>query len=261
MDFSEVRVYEPGDDVRSIDWKVTARRSRPHTKIFTEERDRPVIVALDLRASMHFATRGVFKAVLAARAASHIAWGTCAEGDHLGALVFNEKQIALSKEARGDRGALDMIRVLLRDEFWAPAPGQAQEGALRALRHLKMQARPGSRIYIISDFRHICAKSEALIRQLTRHSEVVLILCHDPLEAELPPGGRFGIESEGDSRIINSRDRDFRSSHRLAFESHLLRWQRLSRHGSLKFLQLSTTDNPLSVLGGKPERGTHARRP
>ena len=87
MEYSESRIYLPGDDIRRIDWRVTARTGRPHTKLFHEERDRPVLFVVDLGAHMRFGTRGAFKSVVAAEAASLLAWAAAENGDRVGGLV------------------------------------------------------------------------------------------------------------------------------------------------------------------------------
>src|SRR5690606_32335945 len=92
VEFDESRPYQPGDDLRTMDWRVTARTGKAHTKVFREERNRPVIVWLDLRSSMLFGTRGVYKGVRAAEAAAIIAWSAVANGDRFGGLVFSESE-------------------------------------------------------------------------------------------------------------------------------------------------------------------------
>ncbi len=88
IDFAEVRAYLPGDDIRNIDWRVTARTGQPHTKLFREERERPVLLLVDLGASMRFGTRVAFKSVLAARAAALLGWAAVGHGDRVGGVVF-----------------------------------------------------------------------------------------------------------------------------------------------------------------------------
>ena len=101
MEFDEVRPYTQGDDVRSIDWRVTARSGKPHTKLFREERERAVLLWIDLRPAMFFATRGAFKAVRAAQAAALLGWNTLQRGDRLGALIFDERHHDELRPRRG----------------------------------------------------------------------------------------------------------------------------------------------------------------
>ena len=105
VDYAESRIYQPGDDIRQMDWRVTARTGKPHTKVFREERNRPVIVWLDLRRPMLFATRGAFKGVRAAEAAALVAWSAVANGDRLGGLVFSETEHHELRPALGSRAA------------------------------------------------------------------------------------------------------------------------------------------------------------
>jgi uncharacterized protein (DUF58 family) len=88
MEYDESRPYQPGDDIRQLDWRVTARTGKPHTKLFREERERPVFICVDYRRAMFFATKGVFKAVQAARLAALLAWRAQQQGDRVGGLVF-----------------------------------------------------------------------------------------------------------------------------------------------------------------------------
>ena len=91
MEFDESRPYQPGDDPRSIDWRVTARSTEAYTKLFREERERPVLVVVDLSSSMHFATRGAYKSVVASRAAALLSWAAHHRGDRLGGLIFRRQ--------------------------------------------------------------------------------------------------------------------------------------------------------------------------
>ena len=120
VEFDESRPYEPGDDLRHMDWRVTARTGKPHTKVFREERDRPVILWLDLRRPMLFATRGAYKAVRAAQTAALVAWSAVANGDRLGGLVFSEHEHVELRPRLGHRAALRLFRVLTEPVFWTP---------------------------------------------------------------------------------------------------------------------------------------------
>src|SRR4029077_9436130 len=110
VEFDESRLYQPGDDLRTIDWRVTARTGKPHTKVFREERNRPVFVWLDLRRPMLFATRGAYKGVRAAEIAALIAWSAVANGDRLGGLVFSEAEHHELRPALGMGAALAPVQ-------------------------------------------------------------------------------------------------------------------------------------------------------
>ena len=109
MDFAESRPYQPGDDIRTIDWRVTARSGRVHTKVFEEEREKPVMVWVDLRPAMFFATRGRFKAVIATEVAALLLWKTLDEGDRIGGVIQNGQHVEL-KPSRSRSAALHFLR-------------------------------------------------------------------------------------------------------------------------------------------------------
>ena len=125
VEFDESRPYQPGDDLRTIDWRVTARTGKPHTKVFREERNRPVFVWLDLRRPMLFATRGAYKGVRAAEMAALIAWSAVANGDRLGGLVFSETEHHELRPALGLRSALRLFQKIAADSLWQPASSDA----------------------------------------------------------------------------------------------------------------------------------------
>ena len=112
MEFEEHRVYQPGDEVRSMDWRVTARTGEPHIRLYREERERPVILVADLRATMQFGTRGCFKSVLAARALALCAWSAMANGDRVGGLVLDGQREQQLRSAGGRRGVLQLMHAL-----------------------------------------------------------------------------------------------------------------------------------------------------
>lgn len=189
MEYDESRPYQPGDDIRQLDWRVTARSGKPHTKLFREERERPVLLCIDYRASMFFATRGVFKAVQAARAASILAWRAQQNGDRVGGIVFADRDHHERPPRRGKTAALQWVK-LLADE----APKYRQTRTLNepdrslaeAMTRLRRIARPGSLIFILSDFRAFNDECKTELVRLTGRTDIALIAVHDPLEAEFP---------------------------------------------------------------------------
>ena len=156
VDFEEHRAYQPGDDIRTIDWRVTARSGRPFTKVFREERERPVIIGVDQSHAMYFGSQVAFKSVVAAEAAAIICWTTVDNGDRVGGAVFADTSVDLVKPRRSKRSALRFLHVLaeynqtLVDSHARSAPA---EGRLKsALQQMCRITRPGSNVYLISDF-------------------------------------------------------------------------------------------------------------
>jgi uncharacterized protein (DUF58 family) len=191
MEFDEVRHYQTGDDIRAIDWRVTARTGKTHTKIFREEIERPVLVATDLSTSMHFGSQLLFKSIQAAHLASLVAWHAKSRGDRLGGLVFNNSKHVELKPRSRKAGVLHYLHALtLLDK-----PNNDEQNIIdfdshcARLRHL---AKPGSLVYLITDgqaFINYDDKAQHALRHLSRiaqHCELVICLVNDPLEFTLP---------------------------------------------------------------------------
>ena len=181
MEFDESRVYQPGDDPRNMDWRVTARSGQPHVKLFREERERPVWLLVDRGPSMRFGTRVAFKSVIVARAAALLAWAAADQGDRVGGLVFDETRSYQRQPAVGNRGVLPLLKALSQD----PLPGSdTGYGSLsRAAQFLLGSVRPGSLVFLLSDFTGLDARNSDWLIQLTRGNEVMMIHTYDPLEA------------------------------------------------------------------------------
>lgn len=250
MEFDEVRPYQPGDDVRTLDWRVTARTGKPHTKLFREERDRSVLFWVDYRAPMFFATRGVFKSVMAARAAALLSWSAVQHGDLLGGLVFSEMEHREMRPQRGKKGVLHFIQHLAEHPAWTETrDGKNQEEAARqALIRLRRVAHPGSLIFLISDFRAMGESAEQHLAQLGRHNDVVLIFMHDALEKSLPPAGLYRI-SDGTAEIsLDTTNRALCDSYQIKFQQRAERLKNVCRRYGLSYLPCATTDDILSTL-------------
>lgn len=126
LDFAEVREYQPGDDVRMIDWKVTARSGKAHTKLFVEERERPVLLVVDFRAGMRFGTRGMYKSVLAARLAALLGWCAVASHDRVGGFVFTDDWHDEIRPTAGRRGLMSLFRAIAQSQLRIPNAGGSQ---------------------------------------------------------------------------------------------------------------------------------------
>jgi len=250
VEFDESRPYQPGDDLRTMDWRVTARTGKPHTKVFREERNRPVFVWLDLRRPMLFATRGAFKGVRAAEMAALIAWSAVANGDRLGGLVFSETEHHELRPALGARSALRLLQTIAAESFWQPALASeaAEIDAGRALQRLTRVARPGSVILLLSDFRRLGADAERHLRQLASHCDLMLVHFFDPVEAELPPPGRYRIHSAGRSFAIETANEAMRRRYQDRFEERRAGLRALARVPGIRVIDCATDAEPRSVL-------------
>ncbi|HEX5056318.1 MAG TPA: DUF58 domain-containing protein [Gammaproteobacteria bacterium] len=252
MEFDETRPYQPGDDIRNLDWKVTARTGKTHTKLFREERERPVLLWLDLRQPMFFATHGAFKSVIASEAAALLAWSAVAHRDRVGGLIFSEQSHRELRPQSGKTAALKFLKTLCLHPQWRqpPVPPQIsfQDSARSALLRLHNVARPGSLIFLLSDFRGFTPELETHVASIARHNDLVLVHVADRLEYELPPAGRYTLRGDAREIRIDTGDARAREAHRQRFESHRAYLQALCLRYRMFYLQCGTGDNPVRVL-------------
>ncbi|MCK5896385.1 MAG: DUF58 domain-containing protein [Cocleimonas sp.] len=192
MDFAESRAYVPGDDIRAMDWKVTARTGLPHTKIFQEERERPVLVWTDLRPDMFFATRGRFKSVMAAEIASLLIWKSWLDGDRAGGMVVGADQQIELRPARTKAKVLQLLQTIADySQALFHTAGQrslvdTSESLAASWRRLQRVTSSGSQVTIISDFRGLNEAAEKQLLSVSRQAALTLIRISDPFELQLP---------------------------------------------------------------------------
>jgi uncharacterized protein (DUF58 family) len=189
LEVEEVRPYVAGDDPRSIDWRVTARRGRVHTKLFREERERPVWLLVDLGASMFFGSQLQLKSMAAVRAAALLAWAAALGGDRVGAVICNARSERVVPMRSRQAGVLPILNALIELQPSAPAAStDRQRPPLHALIPL---VQPGRLVLALSDFQSLDADMEAHWTALSAHSDCRWLWIVDPLEARALPKGRF----------------------------------------------------------------------
>jgi uncharacterized protein (DUF58 family) len=252
MEFDESRPYQPGDDPRNIDWRVTARSTEAYTKLFREERERPVLVVVDLRRNMHFATQGSFKSVVASRAAALISWAAHHRGDRLGGLIFGDATHRELKPRLGRQAALRYVHELVNHPDWETseeAEVTDEEAPLtQAMAALRRVARPGSLVVVISDFVGFTRQAQAYFAGVARHSEVLAVFVSDPLEHDLPPPGRYRLVSNDDELEIDTYARPAREDYRHEFEERQHGLEVLCQRYGIHLLAMSTEEDPVECL-------------
>jgi len=214
MDYAESRVYQAGDDVRRLDWRLTARSGKLHTKLFQEDRESSLLILLDTHASMHFGTRVRFKSVQAARAAAAAAWCAVRAGERVGVMAFGQMDQLLRPQ--GDsRGALAVCGALAGWDA-QPATSDQAEPLSEALTRASRVMRGASRVLLISDGFSCDALARQRLLDLTRHVQTSVLVVADPLELSPAPPGRYPLEHDGERRdVVLQSDRqreDFRQT-------------------------------------------------
>lgn len=182
MEYAESREYVAGDDARHIDWRLTARTGRAHTKLYQAERERLTLLVADTAPTMYFGTRVRFKSVQAARAGAVAAWAAARDGDRIAALRASLHESPVSPAA-GPRGALRVLDALVR--WYDQRPGD-DEGLDTALEHAARLLRPGSRLVVLADAQSMPSVPARRWTGLAQHHEVIVLLLTDPLEMAPP---------------------------------------------------------------------------
>lgn len=250
MEFAESRPYRAGDDVRSIDWRQTARRGSPFTKLFREEHERPVHLLVDLGASMRFGTRVAFKSVVAARAAALLAWQAAADSERVGGMVCGCGRREVRPQAR-HQGALALLRQLAEVSALPPDTASSLAPALVASTHT---VRPGGIAILVSDFHGLDDALAHSIAALSLRIDVGLVHVVDTFESS-PPRGTYRV-NDGECDMTLDLDSDAgRAAYLAPFAQRCALLEKLARQPHVRLLTLATHEDParaLCLLSGVP---------
>ena len=206
LEFEEVREYVHGDDVRNIDWRVTARTGRPHLKLFAEERERSVLICTDLNPTMRFGTRGTFKSIQAARAAALLGWSASRDNNRIGGSFFGNVSggMMFIDPARSRKSLWRMLKQLCDQAEYSEERVALEDH----LRYLAKATPSGALVFIISDFMVQRDDLKKQLSRLHRHADVVLVAVNDPADAFLPSAGALIFTGRGDEKLtVNTADR------------------------------------------------------
>ncbi|MBS7698376.1 MULTISPECIES: DUF58 domain-containing protein [unclassified Chelatococcus] len=243
LDFEELRHYAEGDDTRTIDWSATARLASPYVRVFTEERDRSVLLLVDQRLSMFFGSRRAMKSVTAAEAAVLAAWRVTALGDRVGAIIFSENGVAEVRPQGRNEGVMRILGPLVRHNTALSATDQrpSDPGLLNeALKRAASFAKHDTLVCLITDAAGADAETVKRITELTANNDVLMIFVSDPLESTLPAVGR-AVVAEGTEQIeVNTSAAGLRARFSTDFADRRSQIEHFSRRRAIPVLSLST---------------------
>jgi len=195
LNFEELRRYHPGDDIRTMDWKVTARTRTPHVRVYTEEKDRAVLLLVDQRQNMFFGSRDRLKSVTAAELAALAAWRALGVGDRIGAIIFNDTEMTEIRARRSRQNVMQILgevvrqnHVLTADSTVPANPGQLNN----ALEKARVLAPHDVLVVIITDGMGTDSETERFTAGLVEHNDVLMLLVHDPVRLD-PTGPRLTV--------------------------------------------------------------------
>ncbi|HEX6589492.1 MAG TPA: DUF58 domain-containing protein [Longimicrobiales bacterium] len=248
IEFSEVREYQPGDDVRNIDWNVTARAARPYVKKHVEERELTVLLVVDLSGSEQFGTKGRFKAELAAEIAAVLALSATRNNDRVGLLIFTDVVEHFVPPRKGRRHTLRMIRDVLAfsPERRGTSISPALDFAGRLLRHRSI-------VFVLSDFQVAPGGMDALQRTMKlvgKRHDLVAVRISDPREAELPNAGLLVLTDPetGERVVVDSGSRSVRTDYARAVRTEREAIRRVFRQTAVDEIEVSTDASYIGPL-------------
>jgi uncharacterized protein (DUF58 family) len=248
IDFDEVRLYQAGDDVRTIDWRVTARTGKPHTKIFHEEKERPVLLVIDLRSAMFFGSRRCFKSVLAAHAAALLAWATLEAGDRIGAMLISDNGIIDIKPRRSRHTVLQLFRQIIAISHRQTQTNISNTPSLEppslqdAMQQLRTITRPGSCTILLSDFHDWNDDCARALHPVVRHSQCFAIQTADALEQKMPALGLVRLRSGLRIATIDTQDKKMLARFQQHREQHQQQLHDALRTLKIPRLSLQTSE-------------------
>ncbi len=248
LEFDSVREYVAGDDIRNIDWRVTARTGAPHLKIFKEEKERHIVICVDMNASMRFGTRNTFKSVQAAKVAALLGWSGIAHQDRISACLFGDVVggIQFLPPKRTRKSFCEMLKTLS-----APESETQHVSIGSALEHVSLVAHAGSLIYVISDFMEIDRQfqNEPSINRLTKKCDVVFVGVNDPADKLIPPVGLLGFSAGGSEKMyVNTESLSGRNAYAAQWEEHQKCLHELTSRLKISMLELTTESDVYQEL-------------
>ena len=250
LNFEELRTYLPGDDIRTIDWKVTARTGKPHVRVYTEERDRPALLLVDQRISMFFGTEVYMKSVIAAEAAAIAAHRVLGQGDRIGGIVFGDTDVA---EHRPQRRPVALTRFLssigvLNTGLRATQQSEPTVALNDVLKQATRIAHTNALVCIFSDFDGLDAASERYLRILSASNDLILFNISDPSSREIASNVKLTV-SDGDKQIeLDSANPDLSKRIRIELEDRLAQLQIWSKRYGFPIVQLTSSEPALDQL-------------
>jgi uncharacterized protein (DUF58 family) len=246
LNFEEIRQYHAGDDVRTIDWKVTARLRSPHTRVFTEERDRPVLLLVDQRIGMFFGTRVNMKSVTAASAAALAAWRVLDAGDRIGAIVFNDSDVDVIAPGRSRSTVTQILERIVKFNHQLSADSAARPNRgmfAEVLDRANRLATHDFLVVVISDFHGHDETTFRSLRRMRHHNDMIAVLVHDPSASNLPRSRDF-VVTDGQLQVeLPVGDQRSREKLQASSSGRIARVLELQNQLQMPVMPLSTVED------------------
>ena len=245
LNFEELRQYRPGDDIRSMDWKVTRRTGKPHVKVYTEEKERNVYLAIDQRQNMFFGSTHKMKSVIAAELAALIAWRVTDSGDRIGALIYNDESTHVIPAKRGKQHVINVLSELTKKNHALKVDDRKTDEATSLntmLKKLQNTAKNNALIILIGDGYGWNDSSSDYLKRLRQHNEIIACHIYDPLELNLPKMSQM-IVSDGLQQIqFSSLTSSIQNAYSKAMQEQLARYSETAKKNRIPLITIDTLE-------------------
>lgn len=249
IDFSEARNYQAGDEIRHMEWRVTARTGRPHVKVYHEERERPIVIFVDFNPSMYFGSQISFKSVVAAKLAALLAWTAAKQGNRVGSFLFsNEKHHEFVPRSR----QIGVLPVLAKIAQYTANYHNVNYTSSREFSHalirMRRVATPGNVIVLISDFYNIDENTERHLNNLRSHNNILAYHICDPLELTAPPAGQYAISNGAKDLLLDTSLDAVSADYQSLFAKRNRKLKNLLKRLQIQYTQVTAQDDLALVV-------------
>lgn len=245
LNFEELRSYVAGDDIRTVDWKASARAGEPQVRVYTEERDRPVWLVVNQRQSMFFGSRERTKSVTAAEVAALAAWRVLGAGDRIGAMILDDHDIVTIRPQRSRDQVMRVLGAVVdkNQKLRADNPQTANPGMINeALRRLLPLAAHDCLICLIGDGSGVDEETQELVTRINAHNDCMFVMVYDPMEAVLPRAGRLTASDGEQHMTFDSSNCKLQADFAADFDERLTWLKKLSLRQSIPLLSIDTVE-------------------
>lgn len=248
MSFAESRAYQPGDEVRYIDWKITARTGRPYTKVFEETREQTVVLIIDQTPAQYFASQGQLKAALALHAAAILGWLACDRQDRVGGSILGPEFTRWQPPRSGQNALLHFFHQLLEQHHQLKQPGARQPDRWQRLLEAPPFPSTAAHLFLIGDLLALNTTTLKRLKHLTRHHRITAVHCSDPLEQHLPDAGLLRVRAGDDELAFDSHEPALRDAYAQGAHRRITTLRQTLSEAEIPLIQLMTHRHPLHQL-------------
>lgn len=247
IDFDEVREYQFGDDIRSIDWKTSARLQKTYSKTYKEERERPVYILVDFNPNMFFGTKQALKSVITARLATLISYFAVAHQDKVGGIIYGNSHFEIKPKAN-KLGIQSLIKALVFVHNQSVANPQFVSGLKNGLMRIRRSIKPGSLLFVLSDFSTLKEEEKSLISRIGKHNDIVLTFIYDVLERYAPHSGKYNISNGHIQKILNTQTKRKITQYETIWQNKYNDLALFCEQNRQSLLVINSADNLMQVL-------------